>query len=89
MRAADDAPGRATLLHPATAPRPDHAARAFRVGAILRAALSRLIESVGAWRARARGRRLLASFDDRMLRDIGIDRTRVERESSSSFWRCR
>ena len=89
MRAADDAPGRATLLHPAAAPRPDRAARAFRVGAILRAALSRLVESVSAWRARARGRRLLASFDDRMLRDIGIDRARVERESSSSFWHCR
>ena len=89
MRAADDAPGRATLLHPATAPRPNRAARAFRVGAIPRAVLSRLVEAVIAWRARARGRRLLASFDDRMLRDIGIDRIRVERESSTSFWRCR
>jgi uncharacterized protein YjiS (DUF1127 family) len=67
------------------APRVNRAIRASR----LHAALSRLVESLTAWRARIRSRRLLASFDDRMLRDIGIDRARVERESSSSFWRCR
>jgi drug/metabolite transporter (DMT)-like permease len=52
-------------------------------------AASRLVAPVIAWHKRARGRRLLASFDDRMLRDIGIDRAREANESTASFWRLR
>jgi len=44
---------------------------------------------VGRWQMRARDRRLLASFDDRMLRDIGLDRASVDTESTGSFWRRR
>ena len=44
---------------------------------------------VGRWQARARDRRLLASFDDRMLRDIGLDRASLDTESTGSFWRRR
>ena len=39
------------------------------------------------WHARARDRRLLASFDERTLRDIGLDRASADRESTTSFWR--
>jgi uncharacterized protein YjiS (DUF1127 family) len=38
---------------------------------------------------RAHDRRLLASLDDRTLRDIGLDRASVDRESTTSFWRLR
>jgi uncharacterized protein YjiS (DUF1127 family) len=41
-----------------------------------------------AWRQRHRDRQL-ARLDDRSLRDIGIDRARVEDESTVSFWRLR
>jgi drug/metabolite transporter (DMT)-like permease/uncharacterized protein YjiS (DUF1127 family) len=41
------------------------------------------------WHALARDRRVLASFDDRMLRDIGLDRASVDTESTRSFWRLR
>jgi uncharacterized protein YjiS (DUF1127 family) len=37
----------------------------------------------------ARDRRLLASLDDRMLRDIGIDRGAVENDGTTWFWRLR
>ncbi len=87
MRAADEPRERPERLHPHAAPRGDRAGRTVRSRACLDAALVWLIASVVAWRERARGRRILASFDDRMLRDIGIDRARVERESASSFWR--
>jgi uncharacterized protein YjiS (DUF1127 family) len=42
-----------------------------------------------AWRQRTRGRRLPACLDERMLRDIGIDRDMTERDSTVSFWRLR
>ncbi len=38
------------------------------------------------WRARVRSRRRLAQLDDRMLRDIGIDRARVWQETRKWFW---
>ncbi len=38
------------------------------------------------WLARARSRQRLARLDDRMLRDIGIDRARVWRETRKWFW---
>jgi uncharacterized protein YjiS (DUF1127 family) len=39
-------------------------------------------------RACAHDRRVLASLDDRLLRDIGLDRAAVETESAA-FWRWR
>jgi uncharacterized protein YjiS (DUF1127 family) len=48
-----------------------------------------LIEYVVSWRECARSRRHFASVDDRMLRDIGIDRDMAEGDSTSSFWRLR
>ena len=44
--------------------------------------LSRAVE----WRERERGRRLLARLDDRMLRDVGLSRSEVEREAVKFFW---
>jgi len=39
------------------------------------------------WQARARERRVLRWMDDRALRDVGLNRADVERESGRSFWR--
>lgn len=46
----------------------------------------RLFEAVGAWQDRAAERRRLAWFDDRMLRDIGLDRASAQSETSKWFW---
>jgi uncharacterized protein YjiS (DUF1127 family) len=39
------------------------------------------------WRRRARERALLATLDERMLRDICVERSDVEREINQPFWR--
>ncbi|MBE0562755.1 MAG: DUF1127 domain-containing protein [Ochrobactrum anthropi] len=39
------------------------------------------------WRQRKRTRTLLASFDDRMLKDIGLSPADVRREASKPFWK--
>lgn len=38
-----------------------------------------------AWRRR-RSRMLLAQFDDRMLKDIGLTRADAQREANRPFW---
>ncbi len=39
------------------------------------------------WQNRARGRRMLAELDDRLLSDIGLTRVDVWREVNKPFWR--
>ena len=56
-------------------------------GIILNRTLAGLVEWLRAWNRRRRDRRLLAGLDDRVLRDMGIDRVAVERDSAMSFWR--
>jgi uncharacterized protein YjiS (DUF1127 family) len=41
-----------------------------------------------AWQVRARQRNHLARLDDRMLRDVGLSRSDVEREWRKPFWHC-
>jgi len=89
MRAAGERRERPARIRPQAGPHGDRADYIFRVCAILGAVLARLVERVIAWHERVRSRRLLASFDDRMLRDIGIDRATIENESTASFWRYR
>jgi uncharacterized protein YjiS (DUF1127 family) len=47
----------------------------------------RVIAILREWRRRSRDRNQLASFDDRMLRDIGMTRADVWREINKPFWR--
>jgi uncharacterized protein YjiS (DUF1127 family) len=47
----------------------------------------RVIVMLNEWRRRSRDRNQLASFDDRMLRDIGLTRADVCREINKPFWR--
>jgi uncharacterized protein YjiS (DUF1127 family) len=46
-----------------------------------------LADKVLGWIDRARSRRSLALMDDRMLRDIGVDRGTVAQEMQKPFWR--
>ena len=41
----------------------------------------------GDWQQRMRTRRALASLDDRLLKDVGLNRADVWRECSKPFWK--
>jgi len=49
--------------------------------------LTTLFDRLLVWQDRARGRRMLRELDERMLHDIGIDRSVAEQEASTPFWR--
>jgi uncharacterized protein YjiS (DUF1127 family) len=52
-----------------------------------RVILGAIVASLHEWRHRSMARRELAIFDERMLRDIGIDPGIVDYEMRQSFWR--
>lgn len=56
---------------------------------VLRGWSSSIVRRIARWHRLAYERRLLASLDDRMLRDIGVTRLDAEAESSKPFWRER
>jgi len=45
-----------------------------------------IVESLRSWRRRRVARRELAQLDERILRDIGIDRSTVNHEMQQPFW---
>lgn len=45
-----------------------------------------LARTVYNWQCRAEQRHHLASLDDRMLRDVGLDRAAAKAEVSKPFW---
>jgi uncharacterized protein YjiS (DUF1127 family) len=53
----------------------------------LTACSTRASEAVQLWRERNRQRRALQNLNDDMLKDIGLSRCDVYRESSRWFWR--
>lgn len=48
--------------------------------------LPHLLSRFLSWRERARSRDLLLQLDDRMLRDVGLSRSDVDRECAKHFW---
>ena len=48
--------------------------------------LQNLLSRFLGWRERARSRHLLLQLDDRMLRDVGLSRSDVDRECAKYFW---
>ena len=54
-----------------------------------RAALGGLLGAIARRRERIRDRRLFATLNQRMLRDIGIDRAPAESDGMAWFWRLR
>ncbi len=65
---------------------PPKAAWDIAIGALVRATLA-TVETLVAWMHRAKTRRHLGTLDDRMLRDIGLDRGTVWTETQKPFWR--
>ena len=63
---------------------PISVAARFGIGAGLEAVASAFYE----WRDRVRQRKMLAGLDDRLLSDIGLSRSDVEREVQKPFWRA-
>ena len=55
-------------------------------GGTVRWAVTRAIGLVLTWQQRARERRQLASMDEFGLKDIGLTRVDVQRESDKPFW---
>jgi uncharacterized protein YjiS (DUF1127 family) len=47
----------------------------------------RVAERLAQWHDRRAGRRRLMMLDDRMLKDIGLDRAGAEEEYRKPFWR--
>lgn len=52
-----------------------------------RVILGAIIATLREWRRRTVARGELANFDERMLRDIGVDPSLVDYEMRQSFWR--
>ncbi len=46
----------------------------------------RLVALLDIWARRRRDRRALIELDDRLLRDIGLDRLAARREAERPFW---
>jgi uncharacterized protein YjiS (DUF1127 family) len=49
--------------------------------------LGRYLFTLETWRRRYRARRALGALDDSLLRDIGLTRSKADRESAKPFWR--
>ncbi|SHJ45127.1 Uncharacterized conserved protein YjiS, DUF1127 family [Bradyrhizobium lablabi] len=49
--------------------------------------LGSIVATLREWRRRSVARRELANFDERILRDIGVDPSIVDYEMRQSFWR--
>jgi uncharacterized protein YjiS (DUF1127 family) len=60
--------------------------RNIREPAAPRRLLPNLLSRFRDWRKRARSRHLLLQLDDRMLRDVGLSRSDVDRECAKHFW---
>jgi uncharacterized protein YjiS (DUF1127 family) len=52
------------------------------------AAAARAFEILLRWQRRANERHALTQLDDRMLRDLGLSRSEIARESRKPFWRA-
>jgi uncharacterized protein YjiS (DUF1127 family) len=50
--------------------------------------LRQALDTLRLWQARGRGRQQLRTFDDHLLRDIGITRLQAEAEADKPFWRA-
>ncbi len=73
-----------------TNPRADGIARLIhpfaRFGALFTSPFARFNEIVQLWRGRRRERLALGELSDYMLKDIGISRCEVFRETTKHFW---
>jgi uncharacterized protein YjiS (DUF1127 family) len=76
--------------HPREIPsRPGGRERLQAVLRVLGGAMSAAINRVFEWQERARSRYTLLTLDDRLLKDIGLDRATAHEEGGTPFWRLR
>ena len=61
---------------------------ALRQGSGPRALLANACKMLYIWHERAKSRKVLASLDDRLLNDIGIDVVERDRECAKPFWKA-
>jgi len=47
----------------------------------------RIVKTTHDWKVRREARSALSHMDERMLRDIGLDRFRASQESRKPFWK--
>jgi uncharacterized protein YjiS (DUF1127 family) len=73
-------------LYGALAPRPLREPWLATAWRSLDAALRHAVDVILTWRERARTRRQLLTFDDRLLKDIGITRLDARSEAEKPFW---
>jgi uncharacterized protein YjiS (DUF1127 family) len=64
------------------------AAAAERPARLAPGPITRALDLLAEWRARARDRRHLAALGSRALRDMGLDHAAVWSECSKPFWRA-
>jgi uncharacterized protein YjiS (DUF1127 family) len=83
--AAQPATPRASAMHQPAATVPNCPVEAPR--ARWSVILGLIVATLREWRRRSAARRELANFDERMLRDIGVDPSSVDYEMGQSFWR--
>ena len=75
-------------LHGALAPRPHTEAWLPQGWRTLGAAFEDAVDVILTWRERTQTRRQLMLLDDRLLRDIGINRVQAQSEAEKPFWRA-
>lgn len=76
-----------TMITPAAAG-PSIASRPFPGASGRLAWLGDIAATMSLWLARSRSRRVLATLDDRQLRDLGLTPAQALRESDKPFWRA-
>ena len=61
--------------------------RAGNVYSVLAAGPARVVETLGEWRGRIKGRRQLLALNERLLTDIGMTRADAESRARTPFWK--
>jgi uncharacterized protein YjiS (DUF1127 family) len=64
-----------------------HPIRSLDFAAYVAAVAVRGLDILLVWQERARQRHMLATMDDHLLRDIGLDRGAARQEADKPFWR--
>ena len=72
-----------TTIHPRT----ERAQQSVSIWQSVRSLLACSLDTLCLWQQRHRGRRDLLHLNERMLRDIGLNRVEAAREADKPFWR--
>lgn len=87
MRPFSSAAALGAPLHGVLTDRPVQEPWLPRAWQTLHGAFEAAAAAISTWRERARMRQQLLLLDDRLLRDIGIDRLEARSEAEKPFWR--